>query len=184
MPSFFTGKGDDGSTGLLGEGRVAKYDLRLETLGCIDEATAQIGLARVYCYVPASQQVLLQVQRHLYHIMGEIAATPENAARFRFLKPEHVTFLEEKIEEYSKQVEIPREFIVAGDTQVGAHLDVARTVVRRAERRVVELSAKGENVNSELLRYFNRLSSLLFLMEIYENQSGGTIRPTLAKGDA
>jgi cob(I)alamin adenosyltransferase len=181
MSTYFTGKGDDGTTGLLGEGRVAKYDLRLETLGAIDESTSQIGLARVFCAEEQSVEILLQVQRHLYGLMGEIAATPENAAKFRVTQSEQVLWLEEKISLISQWVKLPGEFIIPGDTHVGAQIDVARSVVRRAERRVAELLSNGDIQNPQLLRYMNRLSSLLFLLELFENQSAGRLKPTLAK---
>ncbi len=181
MASFFSRSGDDGTTGRLGEGRVAKYDLLPETLGTLDEATAAIGLSRVYCKAPESSLILLTIQRHLYGIMAETAATAENAEKFRTVDDSLVMWLEQQITSLEENVEIPKEFILPGDSQAGAALDVARTIVRRAERRVAELLHRGDISNPELLRYLNRLSSLLFVLELRENQAAGKAKSTLAK---
>ncbi len=79
----FSGMGDDGTTGLLGKGRVPKFDLRLEALGTLDEANAALGLARSLLAQTTEAEMLLEIQRELYRMMAEIAATPENAAKFR-----------------------------------------------------------------------------------------------------
>lgn len=181
MPSYYTRAGDDGYTGLLGEGRVPKYDLLPETLGTLDEATAAVGLARAFCQAPESPDLLLKIQRELYGLMAEVAATPENIEKFHVIDLERVHWLEEQTDGLSKLVELPREFIVPGDTVAGAFLDVARTVVRRAERRVADLLHRGTIRNPELLRYLNRLSSLLFVLELRETQVAGKNKPTLAK---
>ncbi len=181
MPSFFSRSGDDGYTGLLGEGRVAKYDLLPETLGTLDEASAAIGLSRVHCKVPESNPILITIQRHLYGIMAEAAATPENAAKFHAIDESHVKWLEEQIVQLEKTVEVPKEFILPGDSHAGAALDLARTIVRRAERRVADLLHRGDISNPDILRYLNRLSSYIFILELRENQAVGKENPTLAK---
>jgi cob(I)alamin adenosyltransferase len=180
--SFYTSRGDDGFTGLLGEGRVAKSDARMEALGAVDEAGSVLGLARAQARSPQAPAMLLQVQRDLYGLMAELAATPENAARFRVIDGPRVAWLESQVDALSALVEIPREFIVPGDTLEGAYVDLARTVVRRAERRVAALYHEGGTENQEILRYLNRLSSLCFLIELAENQAAGQGRTTLAKG--
>lgn len=182
MPRFFTTGGDDGFTGLLGDGRVAKYSPRLEAVGEIDEATAALGLARSLCQSERSVALLLQAQRDLYGLMAEVSATPENAARFRTIDAGRVEWLEVQTEALSELVTIPKEFIVPGDTQAGAAIDLARTIVRRAERRVALLLHEAEIENVELARYLNRLSSLCFVIELFENQAAGKSAPTLAKG--
>jgi len=182
MAEFYTRKGDEGFTGLLGEGRVPKYHPRPEAVGCLDECNAAIGIARAISRDPATSPVLLHIQRDLYHLMAEVSATPENAARFRAIQSSHVSWLEEQVEIISSRVEIPREFIVPGDSIAGAHLDMARTLARRAERRLARLVHEGEVENKELLRYLNRLSSLLFMLELLENFASGSSQPTLAAG--
>lgn len=181
--SFFTRGGDDGYTGLLGEGRVRKEDPRMEALGAVDEASSALGVARAHARADQTPLLLLQVQRDLYGLMAELAATPENAARFQVIDAEKVAWLEAQTDMIGALVEIPREFIVPGDTVNGAYLDAARAVVRRAERRVADLLHRGDIVNSELLRFLNRLSSLCFVLELLENQAAGNSKISLAKAD-
>jgi cob(I)alamin adenosyltransferase len=178
--SFYTSKGDDGTTNLLGEGRVAKYHARIEAVGTLDESTAALGLARAQCLDSRSSPILLEAQRDLYKLMAEVAATPENAEKFRFIDEKRVTWLEERTDELSKLVEMPREFILPGDSLAGAALSLARAIIRRAERRVVELFDLNELSNPELQRYLNRLSSLCFVLELLENKAAGH-QTTLAK---
>ena len=181
MPIFYTRGGDDGTTGLLGEGRVPKHHPRTEAVGALDEATAALGMARASCLEPRTAGLILAAQRDLYHVMAEVAATKANAARFRNISAARVSWLEEQIDTLSNTVSMPGEFIVPGDTIAGATLDLARTVVRRAERRLAQLWHEGELENIELLRYLNRLSSLCFVLELVENQAAGQRSPTLAK---
>ena len=183
MTTFYTQTGDDGYTGLLGEGRVAKHTPRLEAIGALDEATAALGLARATCQAAPTAALLLTAQRDLYHVMAEVAATPENAARFRAITTERVTWLEQQTDALSAQVALPKEFILPGDSASGAAMALARTIVRRAERRVAQLIHAGEIENGELLRYLNRLSSLCFVLELLENGAAGQAT-SLAKGQA
>ena len=178
--SFYTSKGDDGTTNILGEGRVAKYHARIEAVGTLDESTAALGLARAQVLDSRSSGILLEVQRDLYKLMAEVAATPENAEKFHFIDAARVTWLEEQTDALSKVVEMPKEFILPGDSLAGAALSLARTIVRRAERRVVELFDGGEITNHDLQRYLNRLSSLCFVLELLENKAAGH-KTTLAK---
>ncbi len=180
MTSFYTRTGDEGYTGLLGEGRVPKHHARIEALGAIDEATAAFGLARATCQSPQIAPILLTAQRDLYGLMAEVAATPENAETFRSIDSARVEWLEAQTDALSGQVTLPREFIIPGDTPGGAALALARTVVRRAERRVAELLLEKTIENGALLRYLNRLSSLAFVLELFENQHAGR-NTTLAK---
>ncbi len=179
---FFTATGDDGTTGLLGQGRVPKDHPRLEAIGAIDEAGAFLGLARAHAKSPKTAEFLKTVQRHLYRLLAEVAATPENAAKFRTLGAEQVDWLEARIAEISEAVPPPKEFILPGDSVAGAYLDVARTVVRRAERRLATLVRTREVENRDLLRYLNRLSSLCYALELLENQKAG-VTITKAKED-
>jgi cob(I)alamin adenosyltransferase len=184
MPSFFTETGDDGTTGLLGPGRLPKFDLRMETLGALDESSAAIGMARSLASAAELAAILMESQRELYRIMAEVAATPENIERFRSTSEQSVAQVTATTEWLGSQVRVPAEFILPGDTPAGAAFDLARTVVRRAERRATELFARGDLQNGEVLRYLNRLSSLLFAAELFELQHGSQTHPTLAKGSA
>ncbi len=166
--SFYTRKGDDGTTGLLGKGRVAKYHARIEALGTLDESSAALGVARASTHDPRCGPLLLEAQRDLYRLMAEVAALPENAGKFHF-DPQRVKWLEKETDALSRTLEMPKDFIIPGDTASGA----ARAVVRRAERRVVELFDAKEITNPALQQYLNRLSSLLFVLELIENQTAG-----------
>lgn len=181
MTKFYTQTGDDGYTGLLGEGRAAKYSPRLEAVGDLDEATAALGVARAACQLAVTNDIILAVQRDLYHLMAEVAATKENAARFRQINAARVSYLEEQTDAISAQVSLPNEFILPGDSLPGAMLALARTIVRRAERRLAKLYHSREVENPHLLRYLNRLSSLCFALELVENKAAGNPSPTLAK---
>ena len=181
MASFYTRTGDEGYTGLLRDGRVPKYHPIPEVVGAIDEATAALGMARAACLSEKNASLLLVVQRDLYHVMAEISASPDNAARFRKIDANRVAWLEAQTDALSQITEMPKEFIVPGDSTSGATLALARTIVRRAERRTAQLFHEGVIENIELLRYLNRLSSLCFVLELSENQAYGKSQPTLAR---
>jgi cob(I)alamin adenosyltransferase len=181
MTEFFTRTGDDGYTGLLGEGRVPKYHPRPETVGTIDEATAALGIARSACMDDQTPALIMAAQRDLYHIMAEISATPENASRFRAIDQAKIDWLEAQIERLGTLVEVPKEFILPGDSPSGAMLSLARAIIRRAERQVAQLLHEQIIENPYLLQYLNRLSSLCFVLELLENQAFGHSKPTLAK---
>jgi cob(I)alamin adenosyltransferase len=180
MSPLFTRSGDDGTTGLLGEGRLPKSHPRIETLGTLDEASAALGLARSLCKAEQTGPLLVEAQRDLYALMAEVAATPENAAQFRTLDSGRVQWLASQAEAISAVVPMPDEFILPGDSPGAAALSLARTIVRRAERRLAGLLDQGEIENHVLLQYLNRLSSLCFALELLENQAAG-IKTTLVK---
>lgn len=180
MTTFYTGKGDDGTTGLLGEGRVSKTHPRMEALGALDESSATLGLARALARDPRCGPLVIELQRDLYKLMAEVAAPPENAAQFHAIDAARVAWLEAQTDALSESVTLPKEFILPGDSVSGAAFSLARTVVRRAERRVVELFNLGDVRNPDLQRYLNRLSSLCFVLELVENEAAGK-DTTLAK---
>lgn len=169
MNNFYTRTGDDGFTGTLGKGRVSKFSPRIEALGTLDELNSVFGLARVSCKLETSKTILLDIQQDLYQIMAELASTPENAEVFRKINETYIIKLETHIQTTSNEVQPPERFITPGDTFSGAMLDLARTVTRRAERRVTQLYANGELTNPFLMQYLNRLSSLCFVLELAEN---------------
>ena len=181
MSNFYTRTGDDGLTGRLGEGRVPKDHPTTQAVGALDEATAALGVARSFCQEQMSAEILLDIQRDLYHLMAEVSATTENAPRFRVIDDKRVQWLEVQIDIFTKSIEMPKEFIMPGDSSSGAFLALARTIVRRAERHVAGLLLNGLVENPELLRYLNRLSSLCFVMELNEYRHSGGTFPSLAK---
>ncbi len=115
MKKFYSRAGDDGYTGLLGEGRVPKYDLRIECVGAIDEATAALGFARSSCRLDNSNKFILEIQKDLYRMMAEVSATPENAEKFRRIDQSRVIWLESIIDEIGNSIELPEGFILPGD---------------------------------------------------------------------
>ena len=168
MAKVTTGTGDTGYTGLLGEQRVPKYDPRPDTFGTVDEATSALGLARAMTSDPKVKEIIYQIQQELYLLMGELATTPENYEKMGLsMTIEHVQHLEQVEEHLKREVEIPNKFIIPGDTLDGAALDLARTIIRRAERMAVKLLHDGVIQNSEVVRYLNRLSDLIFILARY-----------------
>jgi cob(I)alamin adenosyltransferase len=180
MP-FYTRTGDQGYTDLLG-GRVPKYDARPETFGTIDEATSVIGFARAVALSPRTKRTLVEVQRDLYVMMAELAFTADMRQGKYHITAEHLLRIERETDELEQEVELPPHFILPGDSAAGAALDVARTVIRRAERHAVKLAHDGEIDNEFLLAYLNRLSSLLFVLGRFEDREAG-VTPTKAKSE-
>ncbi len=183
MTKFYTKTGDDGTTGLLGEGRVKKYHPRPESYGDVDEAQAALGMARSLMQDAAAAQIVLQAQRDLYNLMAELAATKEAAPQFRTIDAARIGWLESQTDRYGEKIELPKAFTVSGDSPSGAALDLARTVVRRAERKVVRLYDDGLIENIHLIHYLNRLSSLCYVLSKYEDALSGQGDVTLAKQD-
>ncbi|MBN1136620.1 MAG: cob(I)yrinic acid a,c-diamide adenosyltransferase [Anaerolineae bacterium] len=189
MPSsgFYTRRGDDGYTNLLGPDRVPKYDARVEAYGMVDELQATLGLARASGCDARAQEILLAMQRDCHQMMAELAATEfagRRGAGRAFaggITSAHVDTLEEWIGELEAQVEMPTGFVVPGDSQPGAALHLARTVCRRAERLVAQLAHKGLLAGDGALRYLNRLSSLLFVMACFEDQAATGGHSTLVR---
>jgi cob(I)alamin adenosyltransferase len=169
-PPVSTGRGDDGTTTLLGSGRMSKNDPRIAVLGDVDEASSFLGLARVEAEADLAE-LLLALQRLLYRVMGDVAMPKEENA----VGEGDLRFVEGALEEWRHKTEIPREFVVPGETRLGALLDVARSVVRRAERGLVAAGYHREHPYT--LRATNRLSDLLFVVARYAD---GT--KTLSKG--
>lgn len=177
---FFTRRGDDGYTDLLGGPRIPKYDLRPEALGALDEASASLGLARAFAQRAESRQAIVHVQRDLYLLMADIATIEGRHATNPRLTSAHVAALEQIIADLDPQVHIPKEFVAPGDSPAGAAIDVARTVVRRAERVLARLAHEHALPSSDGIMYLNRLSSLLFGLARFEDAAAGAA-PTIAK---
>jgi cob(I)alamin adenosyltransferase len=167
---IYTRKGDDGTTSLWYGGRVAKTDARTEAYGSIDEAGAALGVARALCGPDEDELAadILRLQRELFIAGAELATAPEAEKRLQEgisrIDDEMVSALEPIIDRYMDRVELPPKFVIAGGTRLSAQLDTARTVIRRAERRVVALMEEGQLASEAPMRYLNRASDLVFAM--------------------
>jgi len=178
--SIATKKGDDGTTGLLfGGDRIPKDDLRTEAYGTLDETVAALGLARAELDVkrrldalPAAlaelEPLILRIQRELFVAGAELAANPDAWGRLQDgttrVSAEMVAGIEALLADYEARIDFPKEFVVAGETRTSAALELARTVVRRAERRAVTLGRAGQLPGRHLLPYLNRLADLLWVL--------------------
>jgi cob(I)alamin adenosyltransferase len=169
---LFTGKGDQGTTDLLGA-RVGKDDPRIDLIGALDETTSCLGFGRAVAASPRSREWLIEVQRDLYRIMAELAFTDELRPASYVLGEDRIARLEELTDTLSAEVDLPPEFILPGESVAGAALDVARAVARRAERQAVALAHAGQLPNAQILRYLNRLSSFLFALARVEDREAG-----------
>ena len=172
---IYTRKGDTGTTGLLfGGDRVSKADLRTDAYGTTDEAVSALGLARSSIGSQTDRtevrlaQLILRLQRELFVVGAELATRADRRDRLTDgvsrVTAEMVSALEGEIDELELLVEQPKEFVVPGETLTGAALDLARTTVRRAERRCVALADTGGLPDSQVVPYLNRLADLLFVM--------------------
>jgi len=166
---IYTRKGDDGTTGLWYGGRVAKHAGRPEAYGTVDEAASALGLARAAAERGTElYDDILRVQNELFVAGAELATAPEAAGRLEAgvskLTPDMVERLESDIDRYMDRVDLPPKFVIPGGTELSARLDVARTAVRRAERRVAVLKDAGELADEIVVTYLNRLSDALFAM--------------------
>ena len=162
---IYTRGGDDGTTGLYFGGRVAKSSQQIEVNGAVDEAQAALGWARSLSE-PGGRlnDLLVTLERDLWVLMAEVATMPENrhklVAEKSLVTPAMVSRLEREIDELSTETPMPGEFVVPGENQASAALDVARTVVRRAERTAVDYPM----ADSHVVAYLNRLSDLVWTM--------------------
>jgi cob(I)alamin adenosyltransferase len=168
MPRIYTKTGDDGTTGLLYGGRIPKDDLVTEAYGTTDEAVAVLGLARSLTEDPAMQADLLALQRELFVVGADLATNPRERkkldAEVSLVTERMVKRLERRIDDLVEERPLPQVFIVPGANPASAAIDVARAVIRRAERDVVALEHAQREVNPEVRRYLNRLSDLLFVL--------------------
>jgi cob(I)alamin adenosyltransferase len=173
---IYTKTGDAGDTGLFGGGRAQKDDPRVEAYGDVDELNAVLGMARAIEPMPRIDEILVPVQRDLFSI-GALLATPDREKMERHLAKANIdegriTGLEQAIDDCERELEPLDAFIIPGGSRKGAVLHVARTVCRRAERRVVHLQ-RGVEIPQLVVIYLNRLSDLLFTLARVANIRAG-----------
>lgn len=176
--SIVTKTGDAGETGLLYGGRVSKDDLHTEAYGSLDEAICALGLARSLDPGAEWAERVLELQRELFVVGGELATGPGHHAElerhFNVVTPQMVEALHAWVTELEQRVALPEGFVVPGGSPAAAAMDLARTLVRRAERRAVSLHRAGQLENGEVLRYLNRCSDLLFMLARQAEQGATT----------
>jgi cob(I)alamin adenosyltransferase len=176
LSKIYTRTGDDGTTALGSGRRVAKYDLRVECYGTLDETNAAIGLARLHTRSDqALDAMLARIQNDLFDLGAELCYPDESKdARGRLsVSDGQVERLESEIDTLNRKLQPLRSFVLPGGTQAASFLHLARTISRRAERLMVALAARpSEPVGGSALRYINRLSDFLFVAARYANDKG------------
>lgn len=171
---IYTKTGDDGTTGLVGGSRVKKFNLRLEAYGTVDELNTHIGVILAQNVPLNVQKVLVQIQNRLFNI-GSQLATDENGKEITAglsIKEEDIHLLETVIDRWEEELPALNQFILPGGTATAAHCQLARTVCRRAERRILEF-AESYEVQQEIIHYMNRLSDLMFVLSRKLNYDDG-----------
>jgi cob(I)alamin adenosyltransferase len=178
-PKIYTRKGDDGSTGLLYGGRVGKDSAGPDAYGAVDEAVSVLGLARAEAERGSElDELIVRLQRELFVVGAELATAPRNRAKLEpgvsRVTEAMVSALEPVIDDVTARYEAPTEFVLPGENRIAAALDVARAVVRRAERNAVAAAHEGWLADSQVLPYLNRLADLVYTLARWQE---GTFRP-------
>jgi cob(I)alamin adenosyltransferase len=175
---IYTRTGDDGTTGLLGAARVPKHDARVESYGTVDELNAALGVAIGLDSGTGLADDLKAIQSALFRVGAELATVDARAlAALARIGDEDVRTLERGIDRLDQELAPLTRFILPGGTPLAAHLHLARTVCRRAERRVTALAASADGL-SGIIQYLNRLADLLFVMARFANHRAGVAETT------
>lgn len=180
---MYTRTGDDGTTGLLFGGRVSKDTAGPEAYGDLDEAVSALGVVRAGLERGSElDELVIRLQRELFVAGAELATEPENRAKLdpgvSRVTPEMVADLEPVIDEYASRFEPPQEFVLPGENPVAATLDVARTVIRRAERSAVAAARTGWLPDGHVVPYLNRLADLVYTLARWQE---GAFRPVRSR---
>ena len=189
---IYTRTGDDGTTSLADGQRVPKSDLRIESYGTVDETNAILGMARLHTAAwPALDAVLGRIQNDLFDLGADLATPsqgPDEAAKLGYeplrIVASQVDWLESQIDQLNENLQPLRSFVLPGGTPAAAHLHLARTICRRAERLIVALSAQpDEKVSNPAIKYTNRLSDFLFVASRYVNHAPEEGKESPGQGD-
>lgn len=183
LTKIYTKQGDSGTTALGGGQRVSKDALRVQVYGTVDELNSQIGVAVAADLDEMLATELLRIQNQLFDLGSDLCFLEEDKATFSIpqIEQHHIDRLEEIIDRITAVVGPLENFILPGGTSGAAHLHVARTICRRAEREATTL-ARDEGIGANVLRYLNRLSDALFVMARYENHAKETPEPLWQPG--
>ena len=169
--AYYTRKGDDGTSGLLGEGRPFKSNPIFQAVGDVDELNSSIGVALYYTHDDIVRTRLKKIQNELF-IIGANLSSPKTKIKQAELGAKPVAELEGAIEDMGRRIPQLKKFVIPGGCEASAHLHLARSIARRAERSVVALSKK-RGIDKGLMGYINRLSSYLFVAAMYLNYIEG-----------
>lgn len=172
---IYTKTGDQGDTGLFGGPRVAKNDARIEAYGTVDELNSVLGVARAADLPSGIDKLIERIQNELFSLGAQLATPDPAAHQTALVGPTQISALETAIDQYEAGLEPLKQFILPGGTTAAAHLHLARTVCRRAERRLVTLvQTSPQPIAGDLVIYLNRLSDLLFVLARAANRASGT----------
>jgi cob(I)alamin adenosyltransferase len=169
---YFTGKGDDGTTGILSSRRVSKADRLIEAIGAIDELNSSIGVAMAYIQDNGIRDRLAAVQNDLFVLGANLASTNEKKIYEAQIRDDAVAMLEKAIAEIGSKTPQVKSFVLPGGDAGAAHLHESRSIARRAERAVISAAAEYK-VDRGVIAYLNRLSSYLFAAALYVNHLKG-----------
>lgn len=172
ITKVYTKTGDDGQTSLVGGKRVSKASPRVDSYGDVDELNSVLGISRSNIKDSELEDILITVQNDLFIMGGDLATPRDSEYKVPRVTDEMVKAIENHIDKYLEEVGSLKEFILPGGDSGGAYLHLARTVCRRAERKVVELG-KTEVINGSVMVYLNRLSDLLFVLARVDNKRSG-----------
>lgn len=174
---IYTRKGDDGSTGLLYGGRVSKDDIRTDVYGTIDETVSAMGVARAGGLVKRVEDIVIRLQREMFVAGAHLATAESNQSKLQAgvsrVTPAMTEQAERDVDQLTAEHPLPQEFILPGEMPGSAGLDLARSTVRRAERRAVTMDREGIMPDPEILRWLNRVSDLLFVLARYQEAASG-----------
>jgi len=185
---IYTKKGDDGTTSLWYGGRIPKHHGRTEAYGALDEACSALGVARALCGPDQAELAadILRLQDDLFVAGAELATSPEAAERLEDgisrVTEEMVAELEQGIDRYMAQVDLPPKFVIPGGNQLSAQLDVARTVIRRAERRISALAEAGELERETVIHFVNRASDYAYALARFADDEDPALFAGRGKG--
>ncbi len=172
LTAYYTGKGDKGSTGILADHRVSKSDEIVDAIGNVDELNSYIGLSIYYIRDEHLRKELRMIQNDLFIIGANLASLSNKAIKKAIMAPESVQRIEKAIEPMAAKLPELKQFVLPGGNEGAVHLHVARSIARRAERRIVAVSEK-HGLDDAVVAYINRLSSFLFVAALYLNFNEG-----------
>jgi ATP:cob(I)alamin adenosyltransferase len=174
--TIVTKRGDRGETSLFSGERVLKSSSRPDAYGTVDEANSFLGLVRAKTENPALKATILNIQKLLFVLNSELACEPEHLGRLqRLIESRDIEYLESLLRAIEVTVQLPGRFIIYGETEISALLDIARAIIRRAERRIIGMTNATSPIRPEILTFVNRLSDLLYMLAREEDVRLGQV---------